>query len=335
LLGASFLAVPSLSQYVDLSAADARLQWRRILNRLPRPETPGFRQEPFLPIETLLCLSASLSVNHHRYGGGSSGSAPSPVPELSTLFERTPASILAKMANLDGSRTHGAVHEVEASALLLNDMARLVVLYLMIIDTGRMLGVGEDRLPDFLLSGSATLELIGQEELANADVERTLEETIQAFHSGWAELPESVTERLLIGAARVGQHRFSSGVLVNFGHRCAFCGLTPGVLEKRRLLVASHIKPWKDSSSSERLDVRNGLAACPTHDAAFDSGLVYVNGGLRIHPSPGLRRASTQDHGMAREFGPTGLKERLVLPEGAVAPLPRYLEWHKQHVYAS
>lgn len=257
------------------------------------------------------------------------------MPELSSLFERTPASVLAKMANLDGSRTHGALHEVEASALLLNDVDRLVALYLTIMDAGRISGVGEERLPDFLLSGSATLELIGQQELANADVERTLEANMRTLQSNWAELPESVTERLLIGAARVGQHRFSYGVLVNFGHRCAFCGLTPGVLEKRGLLVASHIKPWKDSSSSERLDVRNGLAACPTHDAAFDSGLLYVNGGLRIHPSPGLRRASTHDEGMDREFGPTGLKERLVLPQGAVAPLPRYLEWHKQHVYAS
>ena len=42
----------------------------------------------------------------------------------------------------------------------------------------------------------------------------------------------------------------------------------------RRMLVASHIKPWKDSSPRERLDHRNGLAACPTHDAAFDAGLL-------------------------------------------------------------
>ena len=29
------------------------------------------------------------------------------------------------------------------------------------------------------------------------------------------------------------------------------------------MLVAGHIKPWKDSTSAERLDLRNGLAACP------------------------------------------------------------------------
>ena len=36
------------------------------------------------------------------------------------------------------------------------------------------------------------------------------------------------------------------------------------------MLLAGHIKPWKDSTSSERLDLTNGLAACPSHDVAFE-----------------------------------------------------------------
>jgi hypothetical protein len=39
------------------------------------------------------------------------------------------------------------------------------------------------------------------------------------------------------------------------------------------MLVAGHIKPWKDSTSAERMDLRNSLAACPSHDVAFDAGL--------------------------------------------------------------
>lgn len=46
---------------------------------------------------------------------------------------------------------------------------------------------------------------------------------------------------------------------------------------------ASHTKPGKDSNPTERLDPRNGPAACPAHDVAFDAGLLTVNGGLRIH----------------------------------------------------
>ena len=33
-----------------------------------------------------------------------------------------------------------------------------------------------------------------------------------------------------------------------------------------------------DSTSAERLDPRNGLAACPAHDVAFDTGKITVNG---------------------------------------------------------
>jgi putative restriction endonuclease len=43
------------------------------------------------------------------------------------------------------------------------------------------------------------------------------------------------------------------------------------------MLLASHTKPWGDSFSRERLIYRNGLAACPAHDAAFDSGLLSVD----------------------------------------------------------
>lgn len=49
------------------------------------------------------------------------------------------------------------------------------------------------------------------------------------------------------------------------------------------MLVASHLEPWRDSAPAERLDALNGLTACPTHDVAFDTGLLTVDGGPRIH----------------------------------------------------
>ena len=65
---------------------------------------------------------------------------------------------------------------------------------------------------------------------------------------------------------------FALNVLSNGGQRCVFCGLKSLAFGAKRMLVAGHIKPWKDSASSERLDLRNGLAACPSHDVAFDTG---------------------------------------------------------------
>jgi putative restriction endonuclease len=66
-----------------------------------------------------------------------------------------------------------------------------------------------------------------------------------------------------------------------------FCGLNPGSFGARRMLLAGHTKPWKDSTSTERLDLRNGLATCLSHDVAFDTGLLTVDAGLEIAlPAP-------------------------------------------------
>jgi hypothetical protein len=43
------------------------------------------------------------------------------------------------------------------------------------------------------------------------------------------------------------------------------------------LPIASHVKPWARSDSRERADVGNGICACPTHDSAFDAGLLTVS----------------------------------------------------------
>lgn len=52
-------------------------------------------------------------------------------------------------------------------------------------------------------------------------------------------------------------------------NQCCLCGVCD-----TRLMKASHIKPWSVSSSSERIDVDNGLLLCPNHDSLFDGGLI-------------------------------------------------------------
>ncbi|MGH9267756.1 MAG: hypothetical protein ACRD0D_06210 [Acidimicrobiales bacterium] len=79
-----------VADYLDIMPAEARAQWRQVVARSPRPTTPGFRQVPFAPVETLLCLAAMLLVNHRRYGGRTSHTAPSPVPELASVTRREP-----------------------------------------------------------------------------------------------------------------------------------------------------------------------------------------------------------------------------------------------------
>lgn len=147
----------------------------------------------------------------------------------------------------------------------------------------------------------------------------------------WAERD---TEQIVFGAVRVGQHVFAQNVLANCGNRCVFCGFRSLAAVGKRLLLAGHIKPWKDSSSRERLDLRNGLAACPAHDAAFDRGMITVNGGLRIHLAGSLSDAVQADP-LARQFyGRPPLREALLLPPGAQIPARKYLDWHREKIFA-
>jgi hypothetical protein len=87
-----------------------------------------------------------------------------------------------------------------------------------------------------------------------------------------SDIPETQRQQLI--QARVGQGLFRA--LVMGRDRC--CRMT-GVRD-HRLLRASHIKPWRNASNSERLDSENGLILSPHIDVLFDQRLVsFENNG--------------------------------------------------------
>ncbi len=320
-----------LSNYLELTVGQAREQFASLLRR--RPVTAG-RQVTFLPVETLLCLAASFVVNHRSFGGSTAHLAPEPVPSLARLFSRPPSSVLAKMANLDGSRSHGGRWDVLAGAVLRDNPARFTAVYRMLLGAARAEGIGSGRLPDFLeLEDGDDLVLLGQDEIDTSVLEADLRQRLEEpSASDWSA---KETERILLAAARVGQHMFAVNVLRNCGSRCVFCGLAPAGFGAKRMLLAGHIKPWKDSTPVERLDFRNGLAACPAHDIAFDTGLLTVNGGLRIHVARSLASAVASDLAARHYFGRPPLYEALLLPAGAQLPLRQYLDWHRQKIFVA
>ncbi len=76
------------------------------------------------------------------------------------------------------------------------------------------------------------------------------------------------TEREAIVKARVGQGVFRQR-LIEHWQGCA--------ISKNRMydcLVASHIKPWRNSTNEERLSVYNGLLLLPNYDKLFDKGYI-------------------------------------------------------------
>jgi putative restriction endonuclease len=329
---ASLGRVATLSDFLDVTVDEARVQWRSMLSR-----RPAGRRVTFTPVETLLCLAASYVVQHRLFGSSSAPRAPEPVQALARLFTRPPSSVLAKMANLDGSRSHGAKWDLLVGTTLLGDPEQLSQVYRVLLAAARAEGVGRDRLPDFLsIEEHGDVQLLGQAQLpGDSMIEEALQGRLEQLLGSRNGLTEPETTRLLLAAARVGQNIFARSVLRNCGDNCVFCGMTPSKFEGNRMLVAGHIKPWRHSEPDERLDPRNGLAACPTHDVAFDTGLLAVNGGLRIHLAPKLHQALPADAAARAAFGRPPLAEKLILPEGADPPETAYLDWHRERVYAA
>lgn len=89
------------------------------------------------------------------------------------------------------------------------------------------------------------------------------------------------TERKELISARVGQGKFRRDLLKLRG-----CCYVTGIYD-HRLLRASHIKPWRDSTNQERLDPHNGLLLSPLYDHLFDQGLISFtdNGKMLISES--------------------------------------------------
>ena len=77
------------------------------------------------------------------------------------------------------------------------------------------------------------------------------------------------TQKEALVNARLGQGGFRKAVLARWGNRCAVTGSC--TLDAIR---ASHIKPWRASIDSERLDAANGLPLLANLDALFDAGLI-------------------------------------------------------------
>lgn len=85
------------------------------------------------------------------------------------------------------------------------------------------------------------------------------------------------------------------------------------------MLRASHLKPWRASTNSERLDPFNGLLLTPNLDLAVDRCLITFTDGGEIQVS----KSMTADEARALGLKP-GLKLRLVRSEHR-----RYLEYHR------
>jgi 5-methylcytosine-specific restriction protein A len=82
-------------------------------------------------------------------------------------------------------------------------------------------------------------------------------------------LRPTITERSGLVLSRVGQGAYRKSIINRWENKCAVTSFNDS-----RILVASHIHPWKNANDDERLDVNNGILLSPTYDALFDRHLI-------------------------------------------------------------
>lgn len=163
--------------------------------------------------------------------------------------------------------------------------------------------------------GELILELAGrkvtakiQPEILEADDDIELQEIEDA------DLP--ATEKEQLTKSRIGQGLFRKRV-EQIEERCRLTGV-----EETSLLIASHIKPWRDCNNSERLDGNNGLFLSPHADKLFDRGWIsFSNDGSLL-----------VGYGAETVLDAWGI-DRLVNVGAFSEAQSKYLEYHRSHIF--
>lgn len=153
--------------------------------------------------------------------------------------------------------------------------------------------------------------------LDGAFVER-IEDQIQTDILENQNLSETESDALV--KARKGQGVFRRNV-TKLEPKCRVTGL-----EDKRLLVASHIKPWRAcETAQERLDGSNGLLLAPHVDRLFDIGLISFekNGDMRVSSTLGQQALDSLglSHAVSRGVGSFSQAQE------------RYLSFHRENVF--
>lgn len=126
------------------------------------------------------------------------------------------------------------------------------------------------------------------------------------------------TEKERIVKSRIGQSKFKQKLLTQT-KQCALCGVND-----ERFLIASHIKPWSQSTNEERLDVNNGLLLCPNHDSLFDKGYLSFD-------SDGTLLVSDELNESTRIFMNINFPNKIQINSNKI----EYINWHLHYRFKS
>lgn len=243
---------------------------------------------------------------YHQLPFGSFDQRNTEVQKFSKLIGRTPSALAMKLSNLasldpviTSSGRKGLEGASKADRLIWAEMNTNWASFKSEIS---------DAVANFLTKDQTTIETLpaGQKQ-SNSNLDYTGK------------------ERLIVTKARVGQSLFRNAVLSSYNFQCCVSGLSIP-----KLLVASHIVPWKDDEKN-RLHPRNGLALSMIHDKAFDLGIMTVTDDFKV-------LISKKYHSKDDEFFKKSILcfdgESLILPN-KFSPNPEFLEHHRDIIFES
>lgn len=130
------------------------------------------------------------------------------------------------------------------------------------------------------------------------------------------------TEREQLATIRTAQTTYRKNALAFWNEQCAVTGV-----DNKGWLIASHIKPWKESTDQERIDPRNSLLLTPNFDKLFDRGVISFS------PSTGkIILPEHQTRTMWNNLNKMHIDDSLSLrdvPDG----VGEFLDYHTKYVY--
>jgi len=97
-------------------------------------------------------------------------------------------------------------------------------------------------------------------------------------------------------------------------------------IDDKRLLVASHIKPWVHSNNKERINIKNGLLLSPLFDKLFDRGIGLITFTLdkKILISNRLSKEN-----MIR----LKIENNQIFPDLQINGREEFLEYHRKNIF--
>lgn len=153
------------------------------------------------------------------------------------------------------------------------------------------------------------------------------ERLIKKFQ-GEKEIEEKIPvgkEKISTVKQRVNQNFFRRAVLASYKNSCCITGLN-----NSELLIASHIKSWKDSDENEKTNPCNGLCLNALHDKAFDRGFLTVTPDYKIHVSKNI--SDICDGVSVEKFFNCYEGEKISLPEKFL-PMKDFLIYHNDVIF--